>query len=268
MIKMFFSDMDGTLLNSKKLPSKQDIDTIAYLDKKGIPFCITTGRSWFMTKGYVKMLGLRHLTIAANGALVVDVDGNILFRKPMNSAYAYKIAKRLAEEGKFFRVYTADCIYTYPHAEGFEMLDEYNAIVELTDRAQVVKLPSVEAIGDLEVFKILGHDVMPYEGDSFRKEFGELPLNLLTTEGCMLDVTSKDINKGTGVMEVCRLYGVSIEDVAVMGDDNNDLMMLQTAGVSGAPSNAKPGALSAAKYILPSNNDSPLTYFVKEVLGL
>lgn len=268
MVKMFFSDMDGTLLNSKKLPSKQDIATIAYLEQKGIPFCITTGRSWFMTKGYVRMLGLRHLTIAANGALVIDPEGNILFRKPMDSTHAYKIAKRMADEGKFFRVYTADCIYTYPHAEGFKMLEEYNALVDEADRAQVVKLPDVESVKNMEVFKILGHDVMPDEGDSYRNEFGELPLNLLTTEGSMLDVTSKDINKGTGVMEVCRIYGVSIEDAAAMGDDNNDLMMLQTAGVSGAPKNAKPAALSAAKYILPSNNDSPLTYFVEEVLGL
>lgn len=268
MVKMIFSDMDGTLLNSKKLPSRQDIATIAALEKKGIPFCITTGRSWFMTKGYVKMLGLRHLTIAANGALVMDPEGRILFRKPMDSEIAYKIARRLADEGKFFRVYTADKIYTYPHAEGFEMLEEYNAIVEPSERAQVSRLPSPELIKEMEVFKILGHDVLPHEGDSFRAQFGELPLNLLTTEGCMLDVTSKDINKGTGVAEVCRIYGVDIEDVAAMGDDNNDLMMLRSAGVSAAPKSAKPEALKVAKHILPSNNDSPLTYLVEEVLGL
>ncbi len=148
------------------------------------------------------------------------------------------------------------------------MLAEYNALVAPDDRAYVSKLPEPDAILDMEVFKILGHDVSPAEGDGYRSEFGHFPLNLLTTEGCMLDVTSMDINKGTGVAEVCRLCGVSVEDAAVMGDDNNDLMMLQLAGVSAAPNSAKPGALAAAKHILPSNNDSPLTYFVNEVLGL
>ena len=35
MIKIVFSDMDGTLLNSHKLPSREDMDTIRYLKKRG-----------------------------------------------------------------------------------------------------------------------------------------------------------------------------------------------------------------------------------------
>ena len=268
MIKIVFSDLDGTLLNWQKRPSEQDIKTIAYLESAGIPFCITTGRSWFMTRGYVRMLGLHHPTVAANGAMVVSPDGAILFRRAMLPQNAYRIARRMAEEGRFFRVYTADHIYTYPHAQGFQMLDEYNAIVDPADRTPVLPLPGLEVLLKWEVFKILGHDILPQEGDDYRREFGQLPLNLLTTEGCMLDVTSKEINKGTGVLEICRLYGFSIQDAAVMGDDNNDIMMLQAAGASGAPKNAKPNALSCAGHILPSNNDSPLTYFVKSILKL
>lgn len=260
--------MDGTLLNSQKRPSAQDIETIAYLERIGIPFCLATGRSWLMTRGYVRMLGLQHPTVTANGALLVAPDGKILFRRAMNPHDAYEIARRMAEEGRFFLVYTADQIYSYPRVQGFSRLDRYNALVAPEDQAQIRKLPNLELIQEWEIFKIMGHDISLSEGNVYREEFAHLPLNLTTVEGCMLDVTNKEINKGTGILEASRLYGVSIQDVAVMGDDNNDIMMLQTAGFSGVPENGTTDALKCAGHILPSNECSPLSFFVKKVLRL
>ena len=268
MIKIVFSDMDGTLLNNHKLPSREDMDTIRYLKKRGIPFCITTGRSWFMVRGYVRMMDLWAPTVAANGAIVAERDGGILFRQAMRPEDACAVAERMAREGRFFRVYTADHIYTFPHAAGFKMLEEYNSLVQPRDRTQVLPLPSPDVLTSWEVFKILGHDISPRDGDTYREEFGGRPLNLVTTEGSMLDVTSSLVNKSTGVLEVCKRYGVTIKEAAVMGDDNNDVPMLKAAGCSGAPMTARPAALASAQYVLPSNDDSPLTYFVEEIMRL
>ena len=72
-------DLDGTLLNSQKDISKENISILREIYRKGIEVFIVTGRSYSATEGVIKKLGLPITAICYNGAKVVDSKTEKLF---------------------------------------------------------------------------------------------------------------------------------------------------------------------------------------------
>ena len=70
MIKMVVSDMDGTLLNSDLEISKENLEAIEALRKKGIRFCVATGRPEQLIKEYIEPLKMTDPVIMYNGSVI------------------------------------------------------------------------------------------------------------------------------------------------------------------------------------------------------
>ena len=68
-------------------------------------------------------------------------------------------------------------------------------------------------------------------------------------------MTAPDANKGHGVTELARALGVPLEQVAVVGDGQNDVYMFKVAGLSIAVGNASDEVKQAADHVTDSNED-------------
>ena len=82
-IKIVVCDMDGTLLNSDHLVSKNNLMAIHRLEDEGIPFVVATGRAYQLMKPYFDMLALENPFILSNGGEVSLAYSE----KPLQSAY-------------------------------------------------------------------------------------------------------------------------------------------------------------------------------------
>ena len=78
MIKLFASDMDGTLLNEKHVISKENAHAVKQLQAAGIEFIIATGRDYNMVRFLLDPHDIQCRVIGLNGATVYDVDGTLL----------------------------------------------------------------------------------------------------------------------------------------------------------------------------------------------
>ena len=80
-------------------------------------------------------------------------------------------------------------------------------------------------------------------------------LTVVQTAAFYLEVIPRTINKGQGILDICRALGITKEEVIAFGDSHNDIPMLKTAGMGVAMGNAHPDVKAAADYITLSNNE-------------
>jgi len=79
--------------------------------------------------------------------------------------------------------------------------------------------------------------------------FSEATVHLVNEE-CFI-VTNKGTDKGTGVLRLAERWGIHRDAILAVGNDANDIPMLEIAGVGVAVGNAGPEALKAADWIAP-----------------
>ena len=91
-------------------------------------------------------------------------------------------------------------------------------------------------------------------------------LSVIVTDDWFLEFSSPDATKAAGVAAVARATGVGPHEVLAFGDGNNDVPMLQWAGLGVAMSHARPSAKAAAKMVAPDGD--PETSFARAVDGV
>ena len=80
-------------------------------------------------------------------------------------------------------------------------------------------------------------------------------LTVVQTAAFYLEVIPRVINKGQGILDICKTLGIRAEEVIAFGDAENDIPMLKTAGMGVAMGNADEAVKAAANHITLSKND-------------
>jgi hydroxymethylpyrimidine pyrophosphatase-like HAD family hydrolase len=70
-----------------------------------------------------------------------------------------------------------------------------------------------------------------------------------------LEIMAPGVDKGTALLEIARHLGLSLEEVLAVGDADNDIGMLQAAGIGVAVRNAKPHVQAAAREVTDLTNN-------------
>jgi hydroxymethylpyrimidine pyrophosphatase-like HAD family hydrolase len=74
------------------------------------------------------------------------------------------------------------------------------------------------------------------------------------------------VNKWEGVKLVAQRHGIAEHEIVAIGDDVNDLPMIQHAGLGVAMGNARPEVLAIAKRVIGTNADEGLAQFLEELV--
>ena len=90
----------------------------------------------------------------------------------------------------------------------------------------------------------------------------------ITDGGATMQLTSLDAGKLTAIRSVQRQLGLQDEEIAVFGDDVNDLEMIQAYPVSIAMGNAVEEVKAAAKHITLPNDEGGIAYALKDILHI
>lgn len=272
MIKLIASDMDGTLLDSKMSISTDNASAIREANRLGIEFMVATGRAYTEAKPALEEAGIDCAMITLNGAQVFDKLGNSLFTAGIEKQKAYAIIDILEEKDIYFEVSTNKGIFsqqqerrienfashiatTMPHLTYKVAIAMAAAHLSLLAITYVDDIRAVIEKEDIEVLKIIGFSM---DGP---KVLGPASLNIEKLEDLAITSSAQnniEINhvhaqKGIAVARVAKERGISAEDVMTIGDNFNDVSMLQWAGVSFAMGNAELEVKDEAKYTTSTN---------------
>ena len=251
MIKIIFSDMDGTLLTSEgKLPDGFD-EMISKLKSRGVIFSPASGRQYFSLLESFPQYKDDFIFLADGGTLVVR-NGKQMFSQPMKKEIALEILKESAQIENIMRVY---CGIHNAYIQDFQDVPEYRTqLAKYYTRTGIVK--SWEEIDDVLIKMAFFDGTKNAETKIYPKleKFnGEVQVLLSSNE--WVDVMMPHVDKGSAVRKIQQMLGIKPEECAAFGDYLNDCEMLQSVGYGFAMSNAHPDLKKFAKFETVSNDE-------------
>ena len=261
-IKLIASDKDDTLLNSKTKLSERNAAAIRKAIDAGIVFLIATGRMYVSVKPYADTLGLDVPLVTYNGALVKgSKSGKVYYEHPLKLETALELLAYCKEKGYYIQSYQGDELWV---KEATEFSAEYTRI------SGIPATPVGERLYHPETapYKLLAMT----KPEEFQKVWQDIQQQfagkvvVTSSRDNFLELMEPGVNKWNAVKAVAEVYGIKPDEIMCIGDSNNDLSMIEHAGIGVAVANAKPAVRAAAKLVTVSNDEDGVAQVIEQVL--
>lgn len=271
MIRLIALDLDGTLLNSRGELSERNRATIGAARARGAAVALVTGRRFRDARPLALELGLDVPVISHNGALTKHAHSLETVSATLMPVEAARAAVRTG------RAHGADALVSDDHvgagllvydqiSPGNTALEKYIAWslrVVGEDAAEAIRrVPSLEEYLDHDPLHIAfsgGCAAMEHLAGVMRAELGESVRLLLTLypkmDFALLDILNPDASKGAGLAAVAGEQGLRREEVMAVGDNFNDLEMLEWAGTGVVMANADASLREGRRFHTTTTND-------------
>lgn len=263
MIKIIFSDMDGTLLTDEnKLPAGFD-EMIAELKRRGVLFAPASGRQYASLLRSFDKYRDEFLFVAEGGTYVMQ-HGEEIFSHAMDIEVVKEV---LALGATFDDILCVWCgkkdayiLREFDTPESTRALEKY-----YTHR---VVVDSFDDINDTPI-KIAFFDKTGHAKENIYDKLAPFhnKLQVVQTIDWWVDVSSPGANKGEAVENVQRVKNVKPEECAAFGDYPNDCEMLQAVGYGFAMANAHPAVKKVARFETLSNNQAGVLVGIRRLMA-
>jgi Cof subfamily protein (haloacid dehalogenase superfamily) len=260
-IKMIGLDLDGTLLNEKKKLTSYTRHVLRKAIDRGIIVLAATGRPYTGIPEELKRFpGIRY-ALTSNGARVIDKkEDKVLIEKLLP-------IKRATKALETFRKYdTLQEIYF--DGKGYADEDKLNNIKHyhkdpnmwryvLTSRRGVPDIIELAVQKNKDADKIQAVFANAGEQEAAWNELEvQEGIHLVSSLGYNIEINAAGVNKGLSLVELGKILGVEREEIMACGDRDNDIEMLQEAGLGVAMGNAQEEVKAVADYITLTNDEN------------
>lgn len=256
MIKLIAIDLDGTLLSSDGTISKENLEALQYAHQSGVKIVICTGRPYFAMRDFVAQIGLnseQDYMITFNGALVQQAaDGTIIKQYPLS--YDDLQTWQRVTQTLQLPLNAIDEHYVY---EPLDYPDNHPSLYFKTRKGLATKQLDYANFSTEHVFNKF---VICDEPDYLDEQVLKIPEDLrerysiFKSQSNLLEIVEKHVTKGNILMELADYLNIAQADVMAIGDQENDLSMIEVAGVGVAMGNAVDAVKQVAQYITADNN--------------
>ena len=248
---IILSDMDGTLLNSKKEITPQDLDSIRKFTSLGGKFTVATGRTVQTFEQYRNILGIDIPIILFNGALIYNYrTGQTLYMNELPDEaknITKEIMELLPEAGG--EVLKQDGTYIFRNND-YEQLH--------TNLCKIVPnyscLEDIDSEGWLKVLFAMAPEDIPHI-ELLVHQKGYDTVEFVKSSNIFYEMLTKGITKGSALDEYRRLEGFEDYTFVSIGDFDNDVEMIKNADLGACPSNAQEDVKKSADLVLSHSCD-------------
>lgn len=254
-IRLVACDLDGTLLNEAKQISPANRAAVDRLRAAGIGFTVATGRMEEMAASYIRELDLDIPVISCNGAQVRDPRSRrILELAPIDRSDGRRIITWLMAQDIDFLVYTPNAVYHLPGSQRISYIQEHNAVLRASgeptvDTAELPESGWIECL-DHQLIKILAMVIHPRQDRLVHAMLRQTGCSGVYSWEFALDIMRRDVSKGSALTWLAEWLRIPMDQVAAIGDHDNDAEMLRIAGLGIAMPQASDAALASADIVL------------------
>jgi Cof subfamily protein (haloacid dehalogenase superfamily) len=271
---MLFTDIDGTLLNNQGEISEANKRAAREAIDAGKHIVLCSGRSWRSIAYYEKQLGLTETGqygVAFNGGVVYahiapeSDERKILSETLLPKALGLRVIERLKERDAEILIYTEDECFAEDKGTPENNL-QFN--YRVASKLPIQFVPSFADI-NTDFIKILALGELPGLQQLYKVMKPEFSSEVYMIFSCpsLLEFGPPDAHKGNGMKLLADHLHIPLSEVIAMGDEGNDLTMLQMAGLGVAVANAVPEVKKAAKLVSKhTNHEDAFAQVVKEYL--
>lgn len=260
-------DLDGTLLNDKKVISEKTLATLKQAESEGHQIMIATGRPYRSSAPFYKQLGLKTPIVNFNGAFVHHPTDRSW--KTVHETIDLSVVRDVVDAMQDFNfknivAEVMDDVYLQYHDE--KLLDIFSY--------GTTKIQEGDIRNSLEVnptsLLIQGGDGM---ADPIRKHLEEVHAEVIEHRRWgapweVVEVIRHGLNKAVGISKVSEWIGIPQERIIAFGDEDNDLEMIDYAGIGVAMGNGIDRLKSIANEVTLTNNEDGIAVMLQERLNL
>ena len=251
-IRLLLCDIDGTLVRHDKSLPDENVAAIRELTARGIAVSLISARPPAGIMPIADKLGLSGPFGAFNGGTIFTADGKELCSAQVPPALAEQLLT-LYREAKL-------TIWLFATSRWFssDLANSHTPREVISSGLQPEKMPDVTALlGDVDKLVAVCDDraAMNSVEAQASKIVGKIA-TLVRSQDYYLDCTALAANKGDGVTQLAALYGVPLSEVAVIGDQANDVAMFRRVCLAIAMGQAKPAVQAEAHFVAASSEDA------------
>ncbi|RED52752.1 Cof-type HAD-IIB family hydrolase [Cohnella lupini] len=239
-------DIDGTLLNAQGALSHATGEALRQASELGCLIILASGRPVNQLATVANEIGLNLPMVCANGAQNWLASGELLSEHLLEAAWVRRLRQLAEENGVLYwgharegSHYSNDGL-PFPEPEDASWL---SFVVESSDYGVMARIRETvyEWLGQVEISRANPHQC---------------------------EINARGVSKASGINELARLRGISMEKVIAVGDGMNDASMIQAAGLGIAMGNAEEELKRLAKLIGPTNAEDGVAWVIRRyILG-
>ena len=278
MYKLVAIDLDGTMLDSYGRVTENTKNTIKKVEEQGVEVVIASGRPIDSIKTIAKEIKSKNYFIAGNGAIVYDVKKDeIIYEKTMSKEKVLEIIKICEENSISYNVYTEKEILAtslkynvlYYHKENLKKEESKRTKINIVNNmyeyikdkedARFLKITicdesksvfnsiirKLREINDIEIL-----EVSHMARKTIVQGTEEYPISYYYTE-----ISTNDVDKWNAIEFLIKKLNIKREEVMAIGDNANDKMMIEKAGLGIAMKQSAPSIIELADEVTEDNNE-------------
>jgi Cof subfamily protein (haloacid dehalogenase superfamily) len=262
-MRLFATDLDGTLLRSDLTVSDRSRRALAAVEKAGCTLVLVTGRPPRWMPPVVEQTGHTGLALCANGAVVYDLAAERVVQEHLIDPEVG--AKAVAA----IRAAIPDAVFAVERsgARGLGREEAYG--LPYASKGEVLVAEVDELMADPVTKLLARHDDMDPDEmlARVREVVGDLVEVTHSSTRGLMEISASGVSKAVALSRLADELGVPAEEVVAFGDMPNDLPMLGWAGHAVAVANAHPEVLAAADEVTASNDDDGVAQVIERLLG-
>jgi Cof subfamily protein (haloacid dehalogenase superfamily) len=269
IFRLLALNIDGTLLQSNGRLHRSTKEAIHYVKQKGVDVTLVTSRSYPSANKLANALKINIPIVSNRGAFIANAIEEPIFEKKIDADIAFEIVRFLEGFQCQFRLNNEE--YSIGNRSKLSNNLMTRTIFSSADPAfyshQFVDIVS-EALTDTPMNPSKVEVYFEDEEDlddaikALKGMFTEI--NLVKVNKLKLDIIPEGVSKLDGLLRVGEQLGLTSKEIVYIGDDLDDIPLIDAVGLGVAMGNSPFEVKKAADWVTRSNNQHGVTYMVKE----
>ena len=261
-IRLVVSDIDGTLVDKQKQLTPATTDAVARLEAAGVGFTVISARPISGILPIAETLGLDGPMAAFNGGILFRRDGSITEHHVIDEQVARGVMKIAAGSPVDLWVFADDRWYASTdqgeHVAHERLASNQAPVVTSDFDALLTRADKITFVSDdAPMLAVLADRCKAAHGSD---------ATIVQSQVYYLDVTALAANKGDGLAALAAAFDQPLDAIAALGDQYNDVPMLQTAGLSIAMGNAPDPVKALAGHVTSANDADGVAHAIDTII--
>lgn len=266
--KMIVLDIDGTLTNDEKKITPKTLDALKKAQESGIILVLASGRPVAGLGKLCQELEMeKHhgILLAYNGGKLLDAQsGRILYEKAIPLERAKAVLRHLEQFPVSPMVMKEKCLYV-PNKDGYKA--DYESSINDLDIIEVGTLSEFLDFAPVKILTAAPNEVLSEHMEAMINPFTE-EFSFAMSAPFYLECNMKGINKAASLDKACQELGIDASEIIAFGDAQNDISMVEYAGLGVAMGNACEELKAVANEITASNNEDGIAITLEKHLNI
>lgn len=264
MYRLIAFDIDGTLVNSKKVITPKTQKALEALKSNGTEIVISSGRPYNGVLRVADQAKRELVTYGScfNGGLIKKIaTGETLYAASLETEGIHEITKLALDADLDIIGHSEDTIMVArpPKTDYIVLESKLNDMpIEVVDfLAPDIKVPKLIVTASSDALAEFRSSLPGIFDDHF---------NIVKSADFFLEFNPNYVSKGEGLKNLAAHMNISQKEVMAFGDHGNDLSMIEWAGCGVAMGNAIPELKEAAQFVTLSNDEEGIAHALEELV--